>query len=156
MKNLTIALCILPALLLSAQASAREMTFTINLKDYAGDGAYLVLYLTNAQGRYQQTLWVSGQKSKYYKHLSGWARGSRLNSIEYDGMTGATTASGSTLVVTLDVSDAYIDTDYQLRVDTAIEDLRDNRDDIVSPLSTDGAGKIRSGRGYVNTFSYSF
>jgi hypothetical protein len=143
--------------LLSAMAvNAREITFTTELKNYGGDGAYVALYLTNEAGQYQQTLWIAGEKSKYYKHLSGWARGSGQRSSEYDALTGASVAAGKTMTVTLDLADSFIDSGYQVRVDTAVEDMRDNRNDVVVTLTTEGVGQTTTGRGYVQSFSYSF
>lgn len=156
MRYLAIAICMACSSLLCAQVVAREVTLTTELKDYGGNGAYLAIYLTDAKGAYQDTLWVAGQKSKYYKHLSGWARASGLRSSEYDGLTGASVTGGKTLTLSIDLADAYIDAGYQLRIDSAVEDMRDNRNDIVVPLTTDGAGKPVTGRGYVKTFTYSF
>lgn len=156
MKYLTTTLCFFCILVMSAQISAREITLTTELQSYGGDGAYLAIYLTNAKGQYQKTLWVAGKKSKYYKHLTGWARASGLRVSEYDGLTGASVTSGKTLTVTLDLADAYIDGGFQLKVDTSVEDMRDNRNDVVVPLTTEGAGKISTGRGYVKAFTYAF
>ncbi|WP_299200339.1 DUF2271 domain-containing protein [uncultured Amphritea sp.] len=156
MKHFAMILCLLSSTLLSAQTNAREVTFTTELKSYGGDGAYLALYLTNAEGQYQKTLWVAGQKSKYYKHLSGWARGSGLKTSEYDGLSGASVTSGKTLKVTLDLADTYIDSGFQLRVDSAVEDMRDNRNDVVVPFTSEGIDTPTSGRGYVKAFTYSF
>ncbi|WP_257171899.1 DUF2271 domain-containing protein [Colwellia sp. M166] len=141
---------------MSTQTSAREISLTTELQNYRGDGAYLAVYLTNAKGQYQHTLWIAGQKSKYYKHLTGWARGSRMRTSEYDGLTGASVTSGKTLTITLDLPDSYIDSGFQLKVDTSVEDMRDNRNDVVVPLTTLGAGKPSAGRGYVKTFTYAF
>lgn len=144
------------ALAMPAFAQAREVTFTTELSNYGGDGAYLALYLTDASGKYQGTLWVAGKKSKYYKHLSGWARGSGLNPAEYDGLTGASITSGRTLKITLDLDDALIDNGYEIRVDTAVEDMRDHREDIAVPLTSEGSGQPITGRGYVRSFRYDF
>lgn len=154
MKKFATLLCLGTALALPSLAPAREVTFTTTLKDYRGDGAYLALYLTDPQGRYQGTLWVAGGKSKYYRHLRDWARGSRLQRGEYDGLTGASVGSGRTLRVTVDLADALIDAGYQVRVDTAVEDGRDNRADVVAPLTAGQAGEPVAGRGYVETLSY--
>lgn len=160
MKKLTLALALTlglaAAIALPALAQAREVTFTTELKSYGGDGAYVALYLTDASGQYRGTLWVAGEKSKYYKHLRDWARGSGLRSSEYDGLTGASVGSGRTLKITLDLADALIDAGYEVRVDTSVEDMRDNRADVVVPLTTSGAGQPVSGRGYVKSFSYAF
>jgi len=155
MKHLAIILCLVSASALSVQASAREIVLTTQLQNYSGDGAYLAIYLTNAEGQYQDTLWIAGQKSKYYKHLIGWARASGLRTSEYDGITGASVTSGKTLTVSLELADTYIDTGFQLRVDSSVEDMRDNRNDVVVPLTSEGAGKPVNGNGYVKTFTYS-
>ncbi|MCE0733746.1 DUF2271 domain-containing protein [Halomonas sp. G15] len=156
MKRLTLALAfgLAVAIALPALAQAREVTFNTELKNYGGDGAYVALYLTDADGQYQGTLWIAGEKSKYYKHLRDWARGSGQRSSEYDGLTGASVGSGRSLTITLDLADELIDAGYEVRVDTAVEDMRDNRADVVVPLTTEGAGKPVSGRGYVQSFSY--
>jgi hypothetical protein len=156
MKYWAIPLYFVTAYFASSQAYAREVTLTTQLKGYGGNGAYLALYLTNTDGQYQNTLWVAGQKSKYYKHLRGWAQGSGLRASEVDGLTGATVGSGKTLKITLDLADSYFDSGFQIRVDSAVEDMRDSRNDIVVPLTTEGAGKSTSGRGYVKAFTYSF
>ena len=75
MKTFVLTCSLFAALALPVFAQARDVTFTTELQNYGGDGAYLALYLTDAAGEYQGTLWVSGKKSKYYKHLGGWARG---------------------------------------------------------------------------------
>lgn len=156
MKYLAITLCLIGASALCTQITAREIVLTTELQNYGGNGAYLAIYLANSKGQYQETLWVAGQKSKYYKHLTGWARGSGLRTTEYDGLTGASVTSGKTLTVTLDLADTYIDSGYQLHVDSAVEDMRDNRNDVVVPITTEGAGKAVTGRGYINTITYSF
>ncbi|NWN90575.1 DUF2271 domain-containing protein [Marinobacter adhaerens] len=154
MKKILFALGLATVMALPAYAQAREVTFNTQLKSYGGDGAYLALYLTDANGTYQGTLWIAGEKNKYYKHLRDWARGSGLNRAEYDGLTGASVTSGRALKVTLELDDALIDSGYQVRVDTAVEDMRDNRSDVVVPLTTEGSGKTVSGRGYVQSFVY--
>lgn len=137
-------------------AAARPVSFTTELSNYGGNGAYLALYLTDMNGKYKKTLWISGKKVKYYKHLADWARGSGLKPAEYDGMTGASVRSGTALTLTLDVDDTLIDAGYQVRIDTAVEDKRDNRADVIAPLTTEGANKPIAGKGYVKAFSYSF
>lgn len=144
------------ALVMPTLALARPVSFTTELSSYGGNGAYVALYLTDANGKYQKTLWVAGKKAKYYKHLADWARGSGLKPAEYDGMTGASVLSGKTLKLTVEVDDALIDAGYQVRIDTAVEDKRDNRADVIVPLTSDGAGKTTAGKGYVKAFSYSF
>ncbi len=154
MKKTAFSLFLAGIIALPGFALAKPVTLTTQLKDYSGDGAYLAIYVTDAQGKYQKTLWVSGKKAKYYKHLRDWARGSGLKSTEFDGVSGASVGSGRTLKVTADLADALIDAGYEIRIDSAVEDGRDNAADVRVPLTKAGAGKPTVGRGYVRAFTY--
>lgn len=154
MKRLALAGALSSMLALSSFAQAREINFTTVINNYKGEGVYLALYLVDKDGRYQRTLWVAGKKTKYYKHLSEWARGSHLKKSEYDGLTGASVLSRQSLMVSSDIPDEMIDAGFEVRIDTAVEDLKDNRADVSIPLTTAGAGKSVPGHGYVASFSY--
>lgn len=154
MKNIAASLFLVGVIALPAVAHARSVTLTTQLKNYGGNGAYLAIYVTDAKGQYKKTLWVSGKKVKYYRNLRDWARGSGLKASEFDGVSGASVGSGRTLKVTVELADALIDAGYEIRVDSAVEDLRDNPADVRAPLTTEGAGKPVAGRGYVKSFTY--
>ncbi len=120
MKILTPALAAATALVAPTLADAREVTFETTLKNYGGDGAYVVLYVVDAAGSYQGTLWMAGGKAKYYRHLSDWQRASGDSTAEIDGITGASVGAGRTLTITLDLADTLIDGGFEVRVDTAV------------------------------------
>ncbi len=154
MKKIIAGACLAGAFALPGLVQARPVVLTTQLQNYGGNGAYLAFYVTDAAGKYRKTLWVSGTKTKYYKHLSDWARGSGLNAREFDGLTGASVGSGKSLKVTVDVADALIDAGFEIRVDSAVEDGRDNPADARTPLTKQGAGKPVKGRGYIQSFTY--
>jgi hypothetical protein len=97
MKKLVSFLVVSTALALPGLAAARPVTLTTTLKNYGGDGAYLALYLTDANGAYVRTLWVAGKKSKYYKHLTDWHRATGGKGPQIDGITGASVGAGRSL-----------------------------------------------------------
>ena len=154
MKKIIAATCLAGAIALPGLAQAREVTLTTQLKDYSGNGAYLAIYVTDANGQYQKTLWVAGKKAKYYKHLPDWARGGGTVAGQYDGVSGASVGSGETLTVSADLADSLIDAGYQIRIDSAVEDQRDVRADVVLPLTLKGAGQPASGGTYVQSLRY--
>ena len=154
MKSLLALLTITTALTLPGLAMARPVTLATTLGNYGGDGAYLALYVTDAQGAYAGSLWMAGAKSKYYEHLSGWYRATGGNVAEIDGITGASVGAGRTLEITLDLADALFDAGYTLHIDAAVEDMRDSPNELAIPLTTDGAGKAVPGRRYIVDFSY--
>lgn len=142
------------SLALPAMAEARTVTITTQLKNYGGNGAYLAIYLTDAQGRFHSTLHVAGGKPRYFSHLRDWARGNATENRRIDGLTGASVGSGRSLRVAVEVADALIDAGYQIRVDTSVEDGRDNAAEIVAPLTAAGAGRPVAGRGYIQSFRF--
>ncbi len=154
MNKLAASLCLAGAIALPGLAQARELTLNTQLKSYRGHDAYLAIYLTDAQGQYQRTLWVAGKKAKYYKHLRDWARGSGLQRSEFDGVSGASVGSGESLTVQVELADALLDAGYQIRVDSAVENKRENRAEVIVPLTSAGVGQAAAGNGYVESFSY--
>lgn len=135
---------------------AKELTLTTTLKNYGGEDAYFAIYLTDSKGAYQQTLWVGGEKSQYYKSLPDWAYGSKKRKTEYDGKSGASLKSGRTSTVKAIIDDAFIDAGYQIRIDTAVEREKRVAADLIAPLTTLDMGKPVAGTEYVQSFIYAF
>ena len=154
MKSALAALAMGTALVAPGLASAKPVTFTTTLKNYGGDGAYLALYFTDAQGAYAGTLWMAGGKSKYYDSLAGWYRATGGNTARIDGITGASVGAGRTFEITLDVADALIDAGYVLHVDAAVEDMQSSPNDVQVPLTSAGAGQAVRGRRYIASLKY--
>lgn len=154
MKTLLSALALTTALTVPGLALAKPVTLTTNLNAYGGDGAYLALYVTDAQGAYMGSLWMAGGKAKYYEHLSDWYRATAGNPAEIDGITGASVGAGQQLKITLDLADALFDAGYQLHIDASVEEMRDSPSEVVVPLTTAGAGQPVPGRRYIRDFTY--
>lgn len=154
MKTLLSALALSTALTAPALAIAKPVTLTANMSQYGGDGAYLALYVTDANGTYKGSLWMAGGKAKYYQHLSDWYRATGGNTAEINGITGASVGAGGQLQITLDLADALFDAGYELHIDTSVEDMRDSPSEVVVPLTTAGVGKPVAGRRYIRDFTY--
>ncbi len=154
MKSILATLALTTALTIPGYASARPVNFTTTLRGFPGYGAYLALYVKDANDQYVGTVWMAGRKSKYYRHLSDWSRATRGNLSEINGITGASIGPGRTLEVSLDLSDALFDAGYTLHIDAAVENLRESPSDVVVPLTNEGAGKPVRGRRYVAKFTY--
>ena len=156
MNKTAISLALAGMAALPAIGQAREINLSTTLKDYRGNEAYLAIYVTDAQGAYQRTLWVSGKKAKYYKHLRDWVQGGGSKPAEFDGLTGASVGGGETLEVAVELEDALIDAGYEIRIDSAVEDKRDNRGEIKVPLTQQATTVNGGAQGYVDSFSYHF
>ncbi len=153
-KMMMSALALTTAIAAPAAVAAKPVTFTTQMKNYRGPGAYLVIYVTDERGAYKGTLWMAGGKSKYYKHLPGWYRATRGDLGQVRGITGASVGAGRKLKITLDLSDALFDAGYKLHVDSSVEDGRDVANDVVVPLTSANAGKPVRGKRYIKSFTF--
>lgn len=142
------------ALALPALAQDRAVSLTVTMKNYGGDGAYLAVYVTDPKDAYVRTLWVAGGKAKYYRNLADWNRLSARDARRLDGVTGASAGQGRTLTVTADLADALLDAGYEIRVDAAVENMRDSPSEIRVPLARANTGKAQAGKAYIQSFSY--
>jgi uncharacterized protein DUF2271 len=156
MKILMPAVAAAATLVAPSLSEARQLTFETQLKSYGGNGAYVVIYLTDSAGKYRGTLWMAGGKAKLYRHLTDWQRLSGGRSSEIDGITGASIGSGKTLKISVDLADAMIDAGYVVHVDTSVEDGRDSPSDVVTTLATASSGASVAGKGYVKSFKITF
>lgn len=154
MKSILATLALTTALTVPGLALARPVTLTTTLNAYGGDGAYLAFYVTDAAGAYVGSLWMAGEKSKYYEHLSDWYRATGGDPAQIDGITGASVGAGRTLEITLDLADALFDAGYTLHIDAAVEEMRDSPNEVTVPLTGAGAGTAVPGRRYVASFRY--
>lgn len=152
MNTSTSALALAAALLSPALAEARSVSLTADMKSYGGRGAYMAIYLTDAAGAFQGTIWLSGGKHKYFKHLSDWYAATGGDGV--DGISGASVGEGQSITVTVDLADALIDAGYEIHVDAAVEDMRDSPSEVVIPLTTEAAGAPVAGRGYIKSFQF--
>lgn len=60
--------------LISFQANAQTSKYKcmLQMANYMGEGAYIVVSLVNANGDYEKTLYVMGDDKKWYKSLKEW------------------------------------------------------------------------------------
>ncbi len=153
MKKLLSALILTTALVIPGTAMAKTVTFSVTMKDYRGPGAYLVMYVTDANNNFEGTIWMAGGKSKYYKHLPGWFRATGGNLGQASGSTGASVGSGRSLEFSFNLSDALFDAGYKLHIDTAVEDGRDVANDVVVNLDSSSIGNSTRGKRYIGSFT---
>jgi membrane-associated PAP2 superfamily phosphatase len=156
MKSLLAALALSTAMTMPVLAQAKTVTLATTLTQYGGQGAYLAIYVTDPSGAYAGSVWMAGGKTKYYKHLTDWARFTGGDPAEVQGITGASVGAGRSLQLSMDLSDALFDAGYTLHIDASAEEMRDSPNEIAVPLTRAGAGTPIQGRRYIDAFRYDF
>ena len=133
-------------------AEAQPVKMQVKIADYSGPATFLALYLTDASGAFKKTLWVAGDRTRYWRHLRTWYQATGGAGV--DGVTGASVGSGRTLTVNADISAAMIDAGYVLHIDAAAENIGESPDEVSVPLTKAGAGQPVSGNGFIADFQY--
>jgi hypothetical protein len=69
MKLALPALAATAAFLAPTLAEAKQVTFETTLKPYGGNGAYAVIWVADAAGKYKGTLWMAGDREIGRAHV---------------------------------------------------------------------------------------
>jgi hypothetical protein len=121
----------------------------IQMTNYAGEGAYIVVSLINSKGVYEKTLRVMGSDKKWYKNLSSWHQFQSKKPADIDGITGASATGGDRSVIVLEIENSKINAGYKLRFESAVEDKKYYEKDLEIPLTTEGLAAKAEGTGYI-------
>lgn len=151
MKTLVAALMLGSALVAPQVAFARDIQVSATVVPYRGPGTYMAIYVTKPDGSYATTLWVAGSSSRYYGHMTGWARAITSAGGSINGITGASVGAGQTLTIKASLADSMIDAGYTVVVETAVEGWGNMPKD--ASVSIDSAGASASGQALIKTLS---
>ncbi|WP_281635936.1 DUF2271 domain-containing protein [Flavobacterium marginilacus] len=137
--------------LLSFQATAQTSKYKcmLQMSNYTGEGAYIVVSLINAKGEYDKTLYVMGDDKKWYKTLKEWHKFYSQKPTDISAKTGASVTGGDRSMTTLEIEDSKINKGYKLRFETAVEDQKYYVTDLEVPLTTEGIADKTEGKGYI-------
>ncbi|WP_269222145.1 MULTISPECIES: DUF2271 domain-containing protein [Flavobacterium] len=135
----------------SFQASAQTSKYKcmLQMSNYMGEGAYIVVSIVNAKGEYDKTLYVMGDNKKWYKTLKEWHKFYSKKPTDISAKTGASVTGGDRSITTLEIEDNKINKGYKLRFETAVEDNKYYTSDLEIPLTTEGIAAKTEGKGYI-------
>ncbi len=152
MKSLkiTLSITLLSALLWSfTTITTTKYKFMIQMTNYTGEGAYVVVSLINPNGDYDQTLYVQGDDEEWYYDITQWWKFQGKVRADIDAITGATIAGGERAINVLDIDDSKINKGYKLRFETAVEDQEYYTKDIEFDLTTENLKAKHDGKGFI-------
>ncbi|MFV0565922.1 MAG: DUF2271 domain-containing protein [Flavobacteriaceae bacterium] len=121
----------------------------IQLTNYTGEGAYIVISLINPKGEYDETLFMVGDDYEWYNTLEEWWKfyGKKRNNI--DAITGETIAGGERTIEVIAIDKAKIDAGYRIRFETAVEDDKYHVGDVEFELTTENIKAKHEGTGFI-------
>jgi len=127
----------------------------LQMTNYVGEGAYIVVSVINKDNGYDKTLYVLGADRKWYKTLKEWDKAQKKKADNISAVTGASVSGGDRSVVTLDIDNAKMNAGYTLRFETAVEDKPYYVKDVEVPLTTEALAAKTDGTGYIRYVRFS-
>jgi len=128
----------------------------VQMTNYVGEGAYIVVSLINPKGGYEKTLYVMGPDKKWYNQIKEWHKfNSKKPAANISAVTGASVAGGDRSVTTFEIEDSKLNAGYKLRFETAVEDKAYHAKDIEIPLTTEGVSGKTEGTNYIRYVRFS-
>lgn len=146
-KIITTSFFVFCAALVNAQASKYKCL--LQMTNYNGEGAYIVVSVINPKGAYEKTLYMMGPDAKWHDTLKEWHKFQTKKPVKLNAITGASVAGGDRNISTFSIEDKYMNKGYKLRFETAVEDQKYNVSDIEIPLTTAGITAKTEGKGYI-------
>ncbi len=139
----------------AAQAQTTKYKCMIQMTNYMGEGAYMVVSIVDAKGAYDKTLYVLGSDKKWYKDLKEWHKAFSKKPSNLSAITGASVTGGDRSVVVLEIENAKLNANYKIRFESAVEDKPYDVKDLEVPLTTDGLAAKSEGTGYIRYVRFS-
>lgn len=127
----------------------------IQMTNYMGEGAYVVISLINSKGAYDKTLYVLGSDKKWYKTLKEWNKFYAKKPSDISAITGASVTGGDRSVNVFEIETSKINAGYKLRFESAVEDKNYNVKDLEIPLTTETLSGKNEGTGYIRYVRFS-
>tara|TARA_R110002073_G_scaffold336208_1_gene530963 strand:- start:105831 stop:106223 length:393 start_codon:yes stop_codon:yes gene_type:complete len=121
----------------------------IQMTNYTGESAYVVISLINPDGAYEKTLYVQGDDDEWYHDISEWWNFYGKKRTAIDAITGATIAGGEGSINVIEIEDSKINTGYSIRFETAVEDQEYYTKDVEFELTSENVKSKKEGKGFI-------
>lgn len=142
-------LLIIPALILSSMAFGQKYKALLQMKNYAGEGAYITAYIVNGKGQVIKTLSVMGDDKKWYKNLKYWYAAQKAKAENLDAITSASISGGKRNIFVVNIDPSLMNKGNAIRFESAVEHGNAVAKELEIPLSTAGVQNKVDGTGYI-------
>lgn len=152
MNNFLRGMLLMLGLWLPAVSSAQKTVkykCMLQMDNYVGEKAYIVVSLVNPKGEYEKTLAVMGSNKRWYFDLKEWHKFYKKKQPDLSAITGASVTGGDRSIVLLEISSSKINKGYTLRFESAVEDNKYYVKDMEVPLTNEGLEAKTEGKGYI-------
>mgnify|MGYP001159617935 FL=1 len=143
-----------PVITSLAQESNQDSTHRclVQMTNYDGEGAYVIVSLMDSSDQYLETLYVIGDDPEWYYEIEEWWSYFGREVRDIDGITGPTLSGGERSIIEFKIPKHAFDGNHKLRFETAVEDQAYYPSEIEVPVDSlttvklEGTGYIRYAR----------
>jgi hypothetical protein len=121
----------------------------IQMTNYTGEGAYIVISLLDPNGNYEKTLFVKGNDEEWYHDITDWWKFYGKKRKNIDAITGETISGGERSINSIEIESSKIDSGYKIRFETAVEDQEYYKDDVEFELTSETVKSKVEGKGFI-------
>ncbi|NJB70899.1 hypothetical protein GGR42_001361 [Saonia flava] len=121
----------------------------IQMTNYTGEKAYVVVSLIDPDGKYVKTLYVQGDDKEWFPDLRSWWKFSDGINENIDAITGATIGNGQRNIVSLSFDTSQIDSGHKVRFESAVENQEYYKIDAEIELNSATIKEKVEGKGYI-------
>lgn len=137
------------------QTGTTKYRCMVQMTNYMGEGAYIVISLIDSKGTYDKTLYVLGSDKKWYKTLKEWNKFYTKKPTNISAITGASVTGGDRSVNVIEIDNSKINTGYKIRFESAVEDKNYYVKDLEIPLTTEALSGKNEGTGFIRYVRFS-
>lgn len=120
----------------------------VQLKNYEGEGAYVIVSVVDKDDNYVKTLRILGDDEKWYPDLTKWWSFFEKEK-DTDAISGATIAGGERAVFVVEIPTNVLNKGNKLRFETAVEHQEYHIKDLEVVLNTVELKSKYEGMGYI-------
>lgn len=146
---LVLGVLVIATLSFTTKTESTSYKCMIQMINYTGENAYVVISLINPEGEYEKTLYVQGDDDEWYHDISEWWQFYGKKRTDIDAITGATIAGGARSINVIDIEDSKIDAGYSIRFETAVEDQEYYTKDVEFKLTSESVKSKKEGTGFI-------
>ena len=142
---------VLTTVLLTAFSSVDKVPVKcmIQMVNYTGEGAYVIISLIDPEGAYEETLYVQGKDNEWYSEISEWWKFYGKQRPDVDAISGETIAGGERTISVIKIPSEKIDQGYSIRFETSVEDQEYYTDDVQFELTSESVKSKVEGKGFI-------
>ena len=140
-----------------------EVKCMVEIVNYTGQGAYIAISIIDKSEKYIKTVYVFGNDKSWFSKMKLFWRNLRENNLFLDkdfyplvdAISGPTISGGERRVFQFKIPKNLFNSNYNLRIETAVEDKGYYVNDIIINLNPENLKKIYQGEGFINEIQFS-